>query len=82
MVELEHARGLLHSLKLSTAAELLDAHLEQAAHSEQTYLQFLDALLTSEQMERSRKSQETRLKLSRLPNRKQLSDFDFHFSPA
>ena len=82
MVELEHARELLMTMKLYTAAELLDAHLEQASHEHQTYLHFLDALLSSEQMERSRKSQETRLKLSRLPHRKQLEDFDFSFQPS
>lgn len=82
MVELEHARELLYAMKLITAAELLDAHLEQAVHGEQTYLQFLDSLLSSEQMERSRKSQETRMKLSKLPHRKQLSDFDFAFQPS
>ena len=82
MVELEHAREFLMTMKLYTAAELLDAHLEQASHEHQTYLHFLDALLSSEQMERSRKSQETRLKLSRLPHRKQLEDFDFSFQPS
>ncbi len=82
MVELEHARELLYSMKLTTAAELLEVHLEQAVHREQTYLQFLDGLLSSEQMERSRKSQETRMKLSKLPHRKRLSDFDFAFQPS
>lgn len=32
MVELEHARELLYNMKLTKAAELLDAHLEQAVH--------------------------------------------------
>lgn len=82
MVELEHARNLLDSMKLHTAAELLDAHLEQAVQEQQTYIHFLDSLLSSEQLERSRKSQETRLKLSRLPHRKQLEDFDFTFQPS
>lgn len=82
MVELEHARELLYNMKLTKAAELLDAHLEQAVHGEQTYMQFLDGLLSSEQMERSRKSQETRMKLSKLPHRKQLADFDFAFQPS
>lgn len=82
MVELEHARDLLDSMKLHTAAELLDAHLEQAVQEQQTYIHFLDSLLSSEQLERSRKSQETRLKLSRLPHRKQLEDFDFTFQPS
>ncbi len=82
MVELEHARELLSSMGLSTAANFLDSHLEQAVHEEQTYVQFLDSLLASEQMERRRKSQETRMKLSRLPHRKQLEDFDFSFQPG
>lgn len=70
MVELEHTRALLSTMGLSTASNLLDAHLEQAVHEEQTYVQFLDNLLSSEHMERKRKSLETRLKLSRLPHRK------------
>lgn len=82
MVELEHVRELLYSMKLTTAGDLLDAHLEQAAHGQQTYIQFLDALLSSEQMERSRKSQETRMKLAKLPHHKQLEDFDFSFQPS
>lgn len=56
--------------------------MEKASHEQQTYFHFLDALLSSEQMERSRKSQETCLKLSRLPHRKQLEDSDFSFQPS
>lgn len=82
MVESEHARELLYSMKLTTTGDLLDAHLEQAAHEQQTYIQFLDAPLSSEQLERSRKSQETRMKLAKLPHRKQLEDFDFTFQPS
>ena len=82
MVELEHTRELLEEMGLHTAAELLDAQLEQAVHDGLTYVQFLEQLLSSEQMERRRKSQETRLKLSKLPHRKQLEDFDFEFQPS
>ena len=82
MVELEHTRQMLCDMGLATAAELLDAHLEKAVHEETTYIGFLDDLLTSEQMERRRKSQETRLKLSKLPHRKTLEDFDFSFQPS
>ena len=57
MVELEHTRSLLEQMGLHTAAQLLDAQLEQALHSQQTYVQFLHDLLTSEQQERQRKSQ-------------------------
>lgn len=82
MVELEHTRQMLCDMGLATAAELLDAHLEKAVHEETTYIRFLEELLTSEQMERRRKSQETRLKLSKLPHRKTLEDFDFAFQPS
>ena len=56
MVDLEHARALLEEMGLNTAAQLLDAHLEQSVHEELTYVQFLDRLLTAEQTERRRKS--------------------------
>ena len=52
MIELEHTRDLLKELGLSTAAELLDARLEAAAHSELTYLSFLGGLLEVENAER------------------------------
>ncbi len=82
MIELEHTRDLLRELGLSTAAELLDARLEAAAHSEITYLSFLAGLLDVEQSERKRRSEETRMKLSRLPHRKTLDEFDFAFQPG
>ncbi len=82
MVELEHSRELLKDLGLTTAANLLDAQLEDATHREITYLSFLYELLESEQQERKRRSEETRIKLSRLPHRKTLEEFDFAFQPS
>ena len=82
MVELEHARDLLTRMGLDTAAQLLDAHLERSLHDQHTYVQFLAELLSSEQMERERRSRETRLKLAKLPHRKGLEDFDFSFQPS
>ena len=76
MVELEHARALLEQMGLQTAAQLLDAQLEQSLHTQQTYVQFLNELLSSEQQERQRKSRETRLKLARLPRQPQLFNDD------
>ena len=81
MIELEHTRDLLEGLGLTTAAELLDARLEAAAHSELTYLSFLAGLLEVEKTERQRRSEETRIKLSRLPHQKTLEEFDFDFQP-
>jgi DNA replication protein DnaC len=82
MIELEHTRDLLTGLGLTTAAELLDARLEAAAHSELTYLSFLVGLLEVEKAERQRRSEETRMKLSRLPHQKTLEEFDFDFQPS
>ena len=82
MVELEHARELLSGMGLGTAADLLDAQIERSLHDEHTYIRFLDELLTLEQNERNRRSEETRIKMSRLPHRKGLDEFDFSFQPS
>jgi len=82
MVELEHARELLDGMGLHAAASLLDAQLERSTHAEDTYVHFLDELLTLEYSERKRRSEETRIKLSRLPHRKTLDEFEFGFQPS
>ena len=82
MVELEHARELLDGMGLHTAASLLDAQLERSTHTEDTYVHFLDELLTLEHTERKRRSEETRIKLSRLPHRKTLINLTSGFSGA
>lgn len=79
---MEHTRALLEQLGLQTAAQLLDAQLECSLHDQQTYVQFLKGLLSCEQQERERKSCETQLKLTRLPHRKGLEEFDFSFQPS
>jgi DNA replication protein DnaC len=82
MFELEHTRSLLIELGLNTASELLDAKLEDAMHKDTTYLSFLSELLEAEMQEKKRRSEETRIKLSRLPHRKTLEEFDFSFQPS
>jgi DNA replication protein DnaC len=82
MVELEHSRALLQEFGLTTAAELLDASLEKASKAESSYVSFLQDLLSLEQSERARRSEETRMKLSRLPSRKTLEEFDFSYQPS
>lgn len=82
MVELEHSRELLDNFGLSTAAAVLDARLEAASHGEMTYITFLCGLLEAESQSRKQRSEETRLKLSRLPHRKTLEEFDFAFQPS
>lgn len=82
MIELEHARSLLESMGLEKAAMALDARVDEAAKADSTYLTFLNALLETEAHERRRRSEETRLKLSRLPQKKTLLEFDFSFQPS
>lgn len=82
MVELEHVRDSLDALGLAHSAQALDAHLELAAHEQPTYLSFLNRLLDAENDVRKVRSEETRLKLSRLPQKKNLGEFDFSFQPG
>lgn len=82
MVELEQTRMMLESLGLSQAAVTLDAQLDYATRTEITYLDFLNRLLGDESDFRRKRSEETRLRLSRLPQKKTLDEFDFKFQPG
>lgn len=83
MVEYEHTLKLLDDMGLTTAAEQLDAMLDEAARNDEiTYLGFLHNLLLQEEEARKRQSLQTRLKLSKLPYRKTLDEFDFEFQPS
>src|SRR5690606_23078117 len=82
MIELEQARLRLEELGLEQAAQALDAKLEAAGRSQSTYLTFLNELLEAEILERQRRNVEVRMKLSHLPYRRTLSDFDFTFQPG
>jgi len=82
MLELEHTREILGEMGLNTAAKLLDARLEEAVQGKVTYLSFLFGLLDVEKQDRKRRNEETRIKLSRLPHRKTLEEFDFSFQPS
>lgn len=82
MLELERALVMLEELDLKEAALTLDRHLEQAAHGEPTYLDFLNNMLESECSARRKRSEETRMKLSHIPIKKTIADFDFSFQPG
>jgi DNA replication protein DnaC len=81
-MELERAHQQLESLGLEKASLALDSQLEQALKGQNTYVDFLNDLLQCEADERRKRSEETRLKLSRLPQKKLLADFDFEFQPS
>lgn len=82
MMELEQARHRLEGLGLGKAAQSLDAILEAAGRSQCTYLSFLNELLEAEIQERQRRNVEVRMKLSHLPYRRTLREFDFSFQPG
>ena len=83
IVEYEHVTRLLEDMGLTTASQILDAKLEEAARNEDiSYLGFLHSLLLEEERARKIRSENTRLKLSRLPSRKTLDEFDFDFQPS
>jgi DNA replication protein DnaC len=82
MIELEMTKANLESLGLTTAAKYLDAFLERAQGENYTYLSFLNELLEAEAAERQKKKIEVRSKLSRLPHKKTLKEFDFSFQPS
>jgi len=83
IVEYEHVIRLLEDMGLTTASQILDAKLEEAVQNENiSYLGFLHSLLLEEERARKIRSETTRLKLSRLPSRKTLEEFDFDFQPS
>jgi len=82
MIELEMTKANLESLGLTVAAKYLDAFLERAQGENYTYLSFLNELLEAEVAERQRRNIEVRSKLSRLPHKKTLQEFDFNFQPG
>jgi DNA replication protein DnaC len=82
VADLEQTREYLEKLGLHTGCQLLEARLEDASKRELTYLDFLKEFLDIELQERKRRSEETRTKLSRLPHRKTLEEFDYEFQPS
>jgi DNA replication protein DnaC len=79
-VLLEIAEELCCELGLTHAQELLSAKVEAATNKESSYVEFLISLLSTEAQWRRQRSYETRLKLSALPHKKGLSEFDFDFA--
>lgn len=82
MIELEMTKTKLKSPGLTTAANQLDVFLERAQGENHTYLSFLNELLEAEAAERQRRNVEVRSKLSRLPHKKTLQEFDVLYSRA
>jgi len=82
--ELVHARVREHlgRLRLGHLAERLDALLSEAARTEPTYLDFLDALLREEMGAKQNKRVSMGIRIAHFPAVKTLEDFDFKAQPS
>lgn len=79
---LDRLHSLLETLGLGEAEKTLDAHLERAVSGQKSYAELLCELLEEEVRARHDRNLSTRIKLSHLPYRKTLEQFDFPFQPS
>lgn len=78
----ERVRQGLERLRLLRMMEVLNTISEQASRESASYIAFLDQLLQAEQSARYERNVELKLRLSRLPYRKTMADFDYAFQPS
>ena len=78
----ERVRQGLERLRLMQMAQVLERVCDEASREETSYLAFLDRLLEAEQNARWERNVEMKLKLSHLPFRKTMVDFDYSFQPS
>jgi len=76
----------LHSnlaiMKLNTVDSILDSYLESAISEEKSFTEILDYLMDQELKARTASAIEQRTRLSAIPVKKYLDDFDFSFQPS
>ena len=72
----------LAALKLTTVESIVDSYLESALSEGRSFIEVLDYLMAQETGARKASSIEHRLRLSGIPSRKSLDDFDFAFQPS
>ena len=81
-VHYERTLDHLHALRLTTAASELGPLLEQAAREDRSHAWLLDQVLQRELTRRFEKRVAANLKLSGIPTKKPLEDFDFEANPS
>lgn len=81
-LDIDRTRERLVQLGCVHAAEQLDALLAEAVRKPVAAHEFLEALLGAETSGRESRRVKTALKLSSLPTRQTLANFDFAFQPA
>src|SRR5947209_20528742 len=79
---LDRIHGAQTALQLAEADALLENHLEQAAHQEATYADFLRTLLEAEVDARRLRALAARMRMSAMPYQRTLTQFDFAFQPS
>jgi DNA replication protein DnaC len=79
---LTNIRRHLHTLKLYQMEKALDQELANGEKENRPAAQILERLLSIETASLIEKRMERRIRESRLPERKLLSDFDFKFQPS
>jgi DNA replication protein DnaC len=72
----------LRRLYLGSLDQRLDALLSEAAKKEQTFLDFLDTVLTEELSSKQRKRVAMGISIAHFPTVKTLEEFDFKFQPS
>lgn len=82
MLELDEAQNQLESLKLLTAADILESRLQQATEKQMTYVAFLVDLFGEEIAQRRIRNVQTKMRMAHLPYQKTLTEFDFAFQPS
>jgi DNA replication protein DnaC len=75
-------RRQLETLKLTTARDRLDEHLQRAVQRELSHLDLLDSLLGDEIATRAERGVVTRTNLARFPTLKSLETFDLDIQPS
>jgi len=78
----ELLEGYLKQLRLSTMIRNYGRLAHDARQNNQSYEQFLLALVREEVQQRDINSQQQRIRLARFPRLKELSDFDFSLLPS
>lgn len=81
-LDYERLKEHLHTLKLNTALTHLDSVLETALREQKPTVETLEQLLNLEVQTRFEKRVETNYRLSGLPVRKYLEDFDYEAQPS
>jgi len=77
----DRLRDNLQRLKLTQAADVLDAVLSQAETDQSSYLAFLDHLLEEEVAAKEKRRLQTAMKTAGLPGAKTIDGYDFTFHP-